>query len=223
MTGTNDGPVAVDDNFSVSEDGSIIGGSVAANDSDPDSAEVYTLNSAAPTGLIFNADGTFNFVPSDPSYQSLAQGASQVVSVDYTVSDGSASDTGTLTITVNGANDAAVVTGTSTGSVTEDGGVANGTPGTAVASGNLDHTDIDSNHADDVWQASSGASANGYGSYSVTSAGVWTYTLNNNHSAVEGIGAGGVADRHLCGPDRGRHHPGRDSDHQRRQRRAGRQ
>ena len=35
-----------------------------------------------------------------------------------------------VTITINGANDAAVITGTTTGSVIEAGGVANGTPGT---------------------------------------------------------------------------------------------
>ena len=40
-----------------------------------------------------------------------------------------------IDITINGANDAAVITGTVTGSVTEKGGVANGTAGTATATG----------------------------------------------------------------------------------------
>jgi len=48
-----------------------------------------------------------------------------------------------VTITINGANDAAVITGTATGAVIEAGGVANGTPGTPTATGNLDSTDVD--------------------------------------------------------------------------------
>ena len=40
-----------------------------------------------------------------------------------------------MTITINGANDAAVITGDTTGSVVEAGGVANGTPGTPIATG----------------------------------------------------------------------------------------
>ena len=38
-----------------------------------------------------------------------------------------------VTITINGANDAAVITGTATGTVIEAGGVNNGTPGTPTA------------------------------------------------------------------------------------------
>src|SRR5438874_215240 len=41
------------------------------------------------------------------------------------------------------ANDAAVISGTTTGSVTEAGGVANGTPGTLTATGTLTDTDVD--------------------------------------------------------------------------------
>ena len=48
-----------------------------------------------------------------------------------------------VTITINGSNDAAVITGTSTGTVLEAGGVANGTPGTPTATGDLLATDVD--------------------------------------------------------------------------------
>ena len=42
-----------------------------------------------------------------------------------------------VTITIHGANDAAVITGPATGAVTEAGGVANGTAGTPTATGDL--------------------------------------------------------------------------------------
>ena len=48
-----------------------------------------------------------------------------------------------VTVTVNGTNDAAVISGTSSGTVVEAGGVANGTPGTPTATGTLTDTDVD--------------------------------------------------------------------------------
>ena len=50
----------------------------------------------------------------------------------------------TIDVTIAGANDSAIITGTTTGRVVEKGGVANGTPGVATATGDLDATDPDS-------------------------------------------------------------------------------
>ena len=47
-----------------------------------------------------------------------------------------------VTITINGANDAAVISGVANGSVIEAGGVGNGTSGTPTATGDLSSTDI---------------------------------------------------------------------------------
>ena len=95
-----------------------------------------------------------------------------------------------VTITINGANDAAVITGTASGSVTEAGGVANGTPGIPIATGDLTSTDVD--NPNDAWTAvnTATASANGYGSYTLTAAGVWAYTLDNSNPAVQALGTG---------------------------------
>ena len=73
-----------------------------------------------------------------------------------------------MTITINGANDAAVITGTATGTVVEAGGVDNGTPGTPTATGDLNAADVD--NPADAWTAvaAGAASANGYGTYSST-------------------------------------------------------
>ena len=91
-----------------------------------------------------------------------------------------------MTITINGANDAAVISGDITGTVVEAGGVANGTPGIPTDTGDLD-ADVD----DPVWTpVGTTPSASGYGSYTLTAAGVWTYTLDNSNAAVQALNAG---------------------------------
>ena len=91
-----------------------------------------------------------------------------------------------VTVSIDGANDAAVITGSSTGTLVEAGGVANALPGTPTATGDLLATDVD--NPLDAFQAvaAGAATANGYGSYDVNAAGVWTYTLDN----ANGGGAG---------------------------------
>jgi VCBS repeat-containing protein len=117
--GANDAPVAEDDGNSGDED-SIIGGTATA--SDPDDATLtfsYDHNSA-PAGFSMDADGNWQLDASNDAYQHLAERASTDVFVNYTVDDGhGGSDTGTLTITVTGVNDAPEAVD-STGSGSED-------------------------------------------------------------------------------------------------------
>ncbi|RYD68314.1 MAG: tandem-95 repeat protein, partial [Sphingomonadales bacterium] len=125
VTGTNDGPVAVADTNAVAEDATITG-SVAANDSDADSTTLtYSLN-APVTGLTFNADGTYSFNASNAAYQSLAQGQTQNLVANYTVTDSTGlTATSTLTITVTGTNDGPTAAA-DVASATEDGAVVTG-------------------------------------------------------------------------------------------------
>ena len=122
-------------------------------------------------------------------------GAGQVLVQTYTVgiADGHGGTASQLvTITINGTNDAAVITGDSIGAVVEAGGVDNEIPGTPTDSGDLNSTDVDD--ADDAWTAvgSQTASANGYGTFTITGAGVWTYTLDNSNAAVQAVALGGT-------------------------------
>src|SRR4029079_15795124 len=92
------------------------------------------------------------------------------------------------TITITGRNDAAVISGAANGSVTEDGGVNNGTPGTPTATGNLNSTDVD--NSTDVWDPVNTPLRSQFGSYTLTADGVWTYTLDNDNPAVQARNAG---------------------------------
>ena len=87
-----------------------------------------------------------------------------------------------VTVTINGANDAATITGDAAGAVTASGGNQTDT-------GDLNAADPD--NTNDAWQAvaAGAATANGYGTYQLTAAGVWTYTLDNSNAAVQALNA----------------------------------
>ena len=97
--------------------------------------------------------------------------------ISYTASDGTLSDTGFITVSVTGVDDPAIITGMTTGIAVEDG---------SAITGDLDHTDVDSNNADDLWQVVSTptASTNAYGTYTIDASGLWTYTVDNNNATV---------------------------------------
>ncbi|OSI83469.1 VCBS domain-containing protein [Bradyrhizobium canariense] len=121
LTGTNDTPVAVADTNSGLED-STITGSVATNDSDVDDGATLTYaQTSAVAGLTINADGSYSFEASNAAYQHLAEGATQVVVANYTVTDEhGASAPSTLTITLTGTNDTPVAVAGHTLSYTEN-------------------------------------------------------------------------------------------------------
>ncbi|MFT7243117.1 MAG: type IV pilus assembly protein PilY1 [Candidatus Azotimanducaceae bacterium] len=102
----------------------------------------------------------------------------QVVFDIFSVSTAGGTSTN-ITITVNSTDDTASITGTTTGAVTEDAG---GAP-----TADLDHTDTD--NLDDAWTAQTNT-AGTYGALSITAAGVWTYTLNNNDTDTDALDAG---------------------------------
>ncbi|RWP80077.1 MAG: RTX toxin, partial [Mesorhizobium sp.] len=95
-----------------------------------------------------------------------------------------------ITVSILGTNDAAIITvnGAEDLSVTEKSGVANGTPGDATASGDLNATDVD-NPA--TFNTQTGV-AKTYGMFSIDANGTWGYTLNDNNSAVQALNTGGT-------------------------------
>ncbi|MEI6651269.1 MAG: Ig-like domain-containing protein [Chlorobiaceae bacterium] len=107
ITGTNDAPVAAPKAFSVTED--VVSpetiGTLNSSDADAAHTATYKLN-ASIAGLSLNADGSYEFNPSDAAYHHLNNGDKQIVVAHYTVTDDQAATaTSTLTMTVNGRND----------------------------------------------------------------------------------------------------------------------
>ena len=87
-----------------------------------------------------------------------------------------------------------MITGTSSGTLVEAGGLANGTTNTPTASGDLNAADVDNTvDAFQVVAAGVGTTTNGYGTYGVTAAGVWTYTLNNDNATVQALNTSSTA------------------------------
>ena len=86
------------------------------------------------------------------------------------MSDGTLSASQTFTITINGTNDAAIISGTAAGSAIEAGGVANATPGTPTVTGTLTDTDVDNPPNTFTAVGSPTASAGGYGTFTMTAA-----------------------------------------------------
>ena len=131
---------------------------------------------------------TYTLDNSNATVQALSTGDTLPDTFTVTTIDGTPQ---LVTITIHGTNDAAVISGDITGTVLEAGGVANGTPGIPTATGDLDAADVD-NPPDWTPVGTPTASANGYGSYTLTAAGVWTYTLDNSKPTVQALNVGGT-------------------------------
>ncbi|QWE03739.1 VCBS domain-containing protein [Polynucleobacter sp. JS-JIR-II-50] len=143
--------------------------------------------------LSIGSDGSFQYVVDNTlaAVQALTSLTHLTDTFTYQAIDGSGNvSTATLTITINGANDAAVVSGATTGSVTEKSGVSNGTAGTATATGTLTDTDVDNTANTFAAVASATASSGGYGTYTIDASGHWSYTLDDTNAAVQALNVG---------------------------------
>jgi VCBS repeat-containing protein len=141
-----------------------------------DVASTYGTYSVTSAGV-----WTYTLNSSNATIDALGASQSATDTITVTAEDGTTED---VTITITGTNDAAVIAGTTTGAVTED-------ASTTTATGTLTHTDVDANNDANVFTAVSTAtdSANGYGTYTMTAAGDWTYTLDNTNATVSALAA----------------------------------
>ncbi|MCP1721331.1 retention module-containing protein [Pseudomonas citronellolis] len=119
VTGTNDAPVAQAANAAVNED-SQINGQLLATDADQGAQLQFSSDSPLPAGFTLDQDGKWTFDASNPAYQHLAEGETQVISIPVVVTDDQGATSGsTLTITITGTNDAPVAQATNA-AVNED-------------------------------------------------------------------------------------------------------
>ena len=152
----------------------------------------FDVSQTGPYGTLYvnSTTGAYTFVPDGGAINALTTTTTESFTV--TVFDGTLSASQTFTVTINGTNDAAIISGTTTRSVIEAGGVANATHGTPTATGTLTNTDVDNPPNTFTAVSLPTASAGGYGTFTMTAAGVWTYTLNDANSAVQALNVGGT-------------------------------
>ncbi|WP_166041349.1 Ig-like domain-containing protein [Sphingosinicella sp. YJ22] len=180
--GLNDAPVANDDSDSTSEDAPV-SGNVLANDTDVDVEPLIVANPGTYVGtygtLVLAADGSYTYTPNGAA-QGLDDGESAQDVFSYTASDGTASDTATLTVTVNGVNDAPVANDDSN-MTTEDG---------PPVSGNVltNDTDVD---GEALTVANPGTYVGTYGTLVLAADGSYTYTPDQ--AAAQGLDTGETA------------------------------
>ena len=175
----------VGDGFATPEDLSLSASSVLANDVDPalGTMSVAAVNgNAAAVGntialasgalLSMNADGTFTYNPNG-MFDALAQGATAVESFSYAVTSTSGgTGSGTVVITINGANDAPILSGANNLNAIDEDPLGNdGTLVSALIAGNV--TDADSAPATGI-AVTAVDNANGTWEYSTNGGGAWT-------------------------------------------------
>ncbi|MET4707174.1 VCBS domain-containing protein [Endozoicomonas lisbonensis] len=129
--------------------------------------------------VTIDADGNWTYTADNTQtvIQSLDDGDTLTDTVTVQSVDGTTKD---IAITISGANDAAVIGGVDTGSVTEDDAA------TLTATGTLTVTDADTGEASFTAETINGT----YGSVTIDNNGSWTYTADNTQTAIQSLGDG---------------------------------
>ncbi len=231
IQGANDSPVAVNDTATAVEasglnnatSGTNPTGNVLTNDTDVDSGDTRTVTAVvagarqtASGGVAANVTGAYGSINiaangsytytvdnSNAAVQALRTASQTLTDLfTYQIMDaGGLPSLATITVTIQGANDAPTAVN-DTATAVEAGGVANGTAGTNP-SGNVltNDTDVDSagnGETKTVVGVLAGAQAsaagnvaagvNGtYGSITIAANGAYTYTVDNTNAAVQAL------------------------------------
>ena len=178
-TGTTSGTTTTNADLLLN-DVDIDGDDLTITEVDGDTASVGKATDGSDGGsFTIRANGSWEFNPGT-DFDDLKAGVTKTTSVEYTASDGSLTDTATLTVTVTGEADARTLT-PATGEVTED---AADDAGNLVASGKV----ITSGDAgDDQFKAATLPGT--YGSLTIDANGAWTWTVANNDPDIQGLKA----------------------------------
>ena len=211
ISGTNDAPTLASPTAgAIAEDADAgtttdtgLSGTLAGADEDADTMLTYgidggsvegdgtvTLSGTYGTLSVTAANGGYDYAKNDAAIEALNAGDTPSDSFTVTVTDDrNATATATYAVNLTGADDSAVIGGDVSGTVTEAGGVANGSGGDPRATGTLTVTDADG--ADTfVAIAADTASSNGYGTVSLATDGAWTYDLDDDDTTVEALNDG---------------------------------
>ncbi|MCK8079335.1 VCBS domain-containing protein [Vibrio sp. 1CM24A] len=180
INGTNDAATVSTATVSVDETDKAVTTSGTLTSTDVDNPDnTFTPDSISGTNgdLTVDASGHWVFT-ANSAFNQLNIG--DKVEETFTVSsvDGTSS---TIKVTINGTNDKAVISGTSTGVVTEESQLQ--------TSGTLTVTDVDTGEA----HFSNTDVAGSLGTLHLTDSGAWTYDLDNTNPTVQALGKGATA------------------------------
>ncbi|WP_369408046.1 VCBS domain-containing protein [Kordiimonas gwangyangensis] len=161
----------------VVEEGTTVAGTASVSDTDSGEASFSadTLDGSY-GGLTIAANGDWVYTLNNDETDVQALGAGDTLNDTVTVSSADGT-TQSITITITGVNDVASFGGTLSGGVVEDGTTVSGTASVA---------DVDSGEANFSADTLDGT----YGSLTINTGGDWVYTLNNDETDVQALGAG---------------------------------
>jgi VCBS repeat-containing protein len=172
VTGSNDNPVSGGATaVSVSEDTASVTGSLpVASDPDVEPLRYFGIGSA-PAGVTLDSDlGTFTYA-TQTGDNALDSGETRVVTFDYLAHDGTGfSEPATVTITINGANDAPVVAATATRTISAS---------TSLVTSAVTATDVD---GETLFYEISGATPAGL---TFNANGTYTYAMQADDLALD--------------------------------------
>ena len=165
----------------------ISGGTVGSTVID---GRTYDVSKAGPYGTLYveSKTGDYTFLPNNDAINALV--APTTTDFTITVSDGTLSASQPFTIAINGTNDAAVISGATHGTAIEAGGVANTAHDALSATGILKSADVDDAPNTFAAVSTPTESAHGFGTFTMTKDGVWTYTVNDANSTVQALNVG---------------------------------
>ena len=146
-----------------------VSGQLIATDVDQGASLTFSVDGTAPAGFSLTSDGRWTFDATNSAYDSLAAGETHDLVIPYQVTDehGGVGQS-TLTITITGTNDAAVIAGDTAQSAAE-------TDAPLTLSGTLTSTDVD--NANKSFTAASITGSNG--TFSIDATGQWTFVANS--------------------------------------------
>jgi VCBS repeat-containing protein len=188
VKGTNDAPVisGTETGLVQEDEGLTASGTLTASDPDIGDTAAWSVVSSSEGrygSLALGDDGSWSYTLDNDAAQGLKAGetAQEIFTVKVTDAEG-ASDTQTITVTVNGTNDAPVISGAGTGIVQEDEAL--------TASSRL--TALDPDIGDNANWSVVGETEGSYGVLTLDPDGSWSYTLDND--AAQGLKAGESAE-----------------------------
>src|SRR6185369_10017342 len=169
INGTNDAAVITGDASASGDETNTaltLGGKLSATDVDNSADFVGQTDAAGSEGhgtFTIAADGTWSFT-ANSAFDSLNVGDTDTDSITVKTVDGTEQ---VLSVTINGTNDAAVITGDTSASGDE-------TNTALTLGGKLSATDVD-NSADFVGQTDA-AGSEGHGTFTIAADGTWSFT-----------------------------------------------